>query len=262
VNYETLIFEPQGALALVRLNRPERYNALNEVMGRDLLDVALRISHDPAFRAMVITGMGTAFCSGGDIKSFVAAGDAIPQYVDKLVIDLHAFISRIIRMPKPVIAAVNGPAAGAGFSLALACDLAVASSEAVFTMAYTGIGASPDGSSTYTVPRLVGLRRGLELALTNRRLSAQEALDWGLVNRIFPATSFEADAMAFARELAAGPTSAFGNVKALMYHSLNEHLESQMELEARAITAASRTQDFREGTRAFVEKRKAEFRGK
>jgi 2-(1,2-epoxy-1,2-dihydrophenyl)acetyl-CoA isomerase len=261
VSYETLLFQPDGAVALVRLNRPERYNALNHVMGRELLDLAVEITHNPAYRVMVLTGMGKAFCSGGDIKSFVEQGDQISRHVDRMVVDLHAYVSRIIRMPKPVIAAVNGPAAGAGFSLAMACDLVVASSDAVFTMAYTGIGASPDGSSTFTVPRLVGLRRALELAMTNRLLNAQEALDWGLVNRVIPAASFEAEALAFARELANGPTVAYGNVKALMYHSLNEHLESQMELESRAITVAAKTQDFREGTKAFVEKRKAVFRG-
>jgi len=261
MSYETLLFQPEGPVALVRLNRPERYNALNDVMGRELLDVAVEISHNPAYRVMVLTGMGKAFCSGGDIKSFVEQGDQISRHVERMVVDLHAYISKIIRMAKPVIAAVNGPAAGAGFSLAMACDLVLASSESVFTMAYTGIGASPDGSSTFTIPRLVGLRRALELALTNRVLSPPEALDWGLINRVIPAVHFEADVLAFARILAEGPTVAYGHVKSLMYHSLNEHLESQMELEARAITNAARTKDFREGTKAFVEKRKAEFKG-
>ena len=262
MSYEALIVQQEGPVAVVRLNRPERYNALNDTMSRELLDMAVAVSHDPAIRALMLTGQGKAFCSGGDIKEFVAAGDRIPQFADRLTVDLHAYVSKIMRMGKPVVAAVNGPAAGAGFSLAMACDLVVASSEAVFTMAYTGIGASPDGSSTFTVPRLVGLRRALELALTNRLLTAEEALAWGLVNRVFPAASFEADALAFVRELAAGPTFAYGKVKELLYHSLSEGLESQMELEARAIVAAARTADFREGTRAFVEKRKPEFKGK
>jgi 2-(1,2-epoxy-1,2-dihydrophenyl)acetyl-CoA isomerase len=261
VSYETLIVQTEGPVAIVRLNRPERYNALNDVMGRELLDLAVKVSHDPALRAMMLTGSGKAFCSGGDVKEFVAAGDRIPEFAERLTVDLHAFISKLVRMGKPVVAAVNGPAAGAGFSLAMACDLVVASSEALFTMAYTGIGASPDGSSTFTVPRLVGLRRALELAITNRALGAEEALNWGLVNRVFPAASFEADALAFVRALAAGPTFAYGKVKELLYHSLSEHLESQMELESRAIVAAARTADFREGTRAFVEKRKAKFKG-
>ena len=261
MSYETLQLETDGPVAIVRLNRPERYNALNDRMGRELLDVAIQISHDAGIRAMMLTGNGRAFCSGGDIKEFVAAGDRIPLYADRLTVDLHAYVSKIMRMGKPVVAAVNGPAAGAGFSLAMACDLVVAADDAPFTMAYTGIGASPDGSSTFTVPRLVGLRRALELALTNRTLSAEEALQWGLVNRVFPAAGFAQDALAFTRQLAAGPTLAYGNVKALLYHSLSQGLESQMELETRAIVAAARTKDFREGTRAFVEKRKAHFQG-
>jgi 2-(1,2-epoxy-1,2-dihydrophenyl)acetyl-CoA isomerase len=261
VSYETLIVEQQGAVRVVRLNRPERYNALNDAMGRDLLDAAIEAMHDPAVRAVMVTGSGKAFCSGGDVKAFVEAGDAIPKVADRLTVDLHAAVSKMMRMPKPVVAAVNGPAAGAGFSLAMACDLVVASADAPFTMAYTGIGASPDGSSTFSVPRLVGMRRALELAMTNRVLGAQEALEWGLVNKVFPAASFMDDAMAFVQKLAEGPTLAYGRVKALMYHSLSEALESQMELESRAIADSGRTADFREGTRAFVEKRKAVFKG-
>lgn len=261
MSYETLILDRQGPVVVVRLNRPERYNALNEAMGRDLLDMAIELSHDSAVRAVMITGAGKAFCSGGDIKGFVEAGDAIGRHADRLTVDLHAAVSKMMRMAKPVVAAVNGPAAGAGFSLAMACDLVVASADAPFTLAYTGIGAAPDGSSTFSLPRVVGLRRALELALTNRVLSAQEALDWGLINRVFPAASFMGDALAFVRQLAEGPTFAYGKVKELLYHSLSEALETQMELESRAIVAASRTADFREGTRAFVEKRKASFKG-
>lgn len=261
MNYETLLMEQRGAVVVVRLNRPERYNALNEAMGRDLLDAAIQVAHDPSVRAVMVTGAGKAFCSGGDIKGFVAAGDEIPRHADRLTVDLHAAVSKMMRMAKPVVAAVNGPAAGAGFSLAMACDLVVASADAPFTMAYTGIGASPDGSSTFSVPRLVGMHRALELALTNRVLSAQEALEWGLINRVFPAVRFMEDSLAFVQQLAEGPTFAYGKVKELLYHSLSEALESQMELESRAIVAASRTADFREGTRAFVEKRKAEFKG-
>lgn len=261
MNYETLEYAPDGAVAVVRLNRPERYNALNARMGEELLDVAVRVLHDDSLRAMLITGAGRAFCAGGDIKSFVEAGDGIAELTDRMTVPLHAYVSKIVRMPKPVVAAVNGPAAGAGFSIAMAADLVAASEDAVFTFAYTGIGASPDGSSTFTVPRLIGMRRALELALTNRTLSAAEALDWGLVNRVLPAEGFGEAALAWARELASGPTLAYGKVKSLLYHSLSESLEAQMELETRAIAASSRTRDFREGTRAFVEKRPAEFAG-
>ncbi len=261
MNYETLDFSAEGPVAVVRLNRPERYNALNAQMAKELLDMTVRIAHDSAYRALMITGTGKAFCSGGDVKGFVEAGDAVPEQAERMTVDLHAFVSKLVRLGIPVLGAVNGPAAGAGFSLAMACDLIVASSDAFFTMAYTRIGASPDGSSTFTVPRLLGMRRALELAITNRVLSPEEALEWGLINRVVPAENFEQEALAFAQELAAGPTFAYGKVKELMYHSLNQNLESQMELETRAIVAAARSKDFREGTRAFVEKRKPAFQG-
>lgn len=260
--YDSLIYETAGPLAVVRLNRPDRYNALDASMGRDLLDAVLRVSHDPALRALMITGQGRAFCAGGDVKAFVEAGAEVPAYADRLTVDLHAAVSKLMRMEKPSLAAVNGPAAGAGFSLAMTCDLVVASEEASFTLAYTQIGASPDGSSTFTLPRILGVRRAMELALTNRTLNAQEAVAWGLANRLLPAEGFEREARRIAAQLAAGPTRAFGQVKALLYHSFHESLEGQLEREARAIVDASRSEDFREGTRAFVEKRQPGFKGK
>jgi 2-(1,2-epoxy-1,2-dihydrophenyl)acetyl-CoA isomerase len=171
-------------------------------------------------------------------------------------------VSRLARSPKPVIMAVNGVAAGGGMSLALAGDLVVAAESAKFTMAYSKIAASPDGSSTYFLPRLIGIRRALELHFTNRTLSAREAMDWGLVNRVHPDADFRGAAAALARELAQGPTLAFGRAKLLFQQSTQESLETQMELEAQAIAQSGATEDFRNGVAAFVRKQPARFAGR
>ena len=262
LKYETILLSQEGTLAILQFNRPQQYNAIDDRMAAELLDAVVHVQNNPEVRALMVTGAGDAFHSGGDIKAFVKAGEALPDLLERMLVPLHGFISHLVRMPKPVVAAVNGPAAGAGFSLAMACDIVVARADAVFTVGYTKIGASPDGGSTFFMTRLLGLRRALELTLTNRVLTAQEAMEWGLVNRVFPVETFQEEARAFAQELARGPTAAFGESKNLLYHSQNHELETQMELEAKGIIASSRTEDFKEGIKAFVEKRKAEFKGK
>ncbi len=260
--FQTIQLSREGAVAVLRFHRPESYNAINHVMAPELLEAAIEVQEDPAVRALVLTGEGAAFHAGGDVKEFVGQGEAVGTYIDRMVIPFHAFISHLVRMPKPVVAAVNGVAAGAGFSIAMACDVVLARADAVFTVAYSRIGASPDGSLTFFLVRHLGLRRAMELYLSNRVLSAQEALEWGLVTQVLPVEGFLPAALEQARTLAAGPTAAYGLAKQLFYHSLNQTLETQLELEARGIIAASKTQDFREGTRAFVEKRKAAYQGR
>ena len=173
----------------------------------------------------------------------------------------HAAVSRFSRMDAPLIAAVNGMAAGAGFSLAAACDLSVAAESARFASQYTAASLSPDGSSTYFVPRLVGTRRAMELMLTNRRLSAAEALEWGLINAVVPDDELKAHVGELAQTLARGATLAFGSVKRLLHDSLSATLETQMETEAREIASLTKSRDGREGVRAFLEKRAPEFIG-
>jgi 2-(1,2-epoxy-1,2-dihydrophenyl)acetyl-CoA isomerase len=258
--YTTIALEVGDGIAEITLNRPEAANALNADMARELHDAVLRCDADAAVRAVIVTGTGRFFCAGGDLKSFSAQGADLPRHLKQVTADFHAAVSRMNRMDAPVIMAVNGTAAGAGFSLALCGDLAIAAESARFTMAYTRAGLTPDGSSTYFLPRLVGLRRAKELTLTNRTLSAQEALDWGLVNRVTADDEVLPAARALAAELASGATLALGAAKRLLDGGLNTTLETAMEDEAQAIATMARTADGREGIQAFLEKRPATFR--
>ncbi len=190
MGYEAIRYEIRDAVATIALNRPEAYNALNLTLGRDLFHATLEADEDRAVRCIVITGTGKAFCAGGDVKDFNDSPDRIGILIKELTTYLHGAVSRLARTAKPVIMAVNGVAAGGGMSLALAGDLVVAAESAKFTMAYSKIAASPDGSSSYFLPRMIGLRRALELHYTNRVLSAREAMDWGLVNRVHPDAEF------------------------------------------------------------------------
>ena len=259
-SYTTLALDVRDGVAEITLNRPEAANALNAEMGRELHDAVLRCDADDAVRALIITGSGRFFCAGGDLKSFAAQRDDLPRHLKQVTADFHAAVSRLNRMDAPVLMAINGVAAGAGFSFALAGDLALAAESARFTMAYTRAGLTPDGSSTYFLPRLVGLRRAKELTLTNRTLSAAEALAWGLVNQVVPDAELLPAARALASELATGATLALGAAKRLLDSGLNATLETAMEDEAQTIAAMARTADGREGMQAFLEKRPASFR--
>ena len=259
---ETLRFELADNVARVTLDRPDAANAMNTQMTKDLLEVGIECDENPEVRAVLLRSEGRMFCAGGDLASFAEAGDALPRRLKEMTVYLHAAITRLTRGRAPVIAAVQGPAAGGGFSLACAADLIIASEQAVFTMAYTRAGLTPDGSSTWFLPRLLGRRRALELILTNRVLSAAEAQDWGLVNEVVPAAELDSRAGDLARKLAAGPTWAFGRSRELVMRSYSEDLESQMEFESQAIADAARTEDAAEGIAAFFEKRRASFIGR
>jgi 2-(1,2-epoxy-1,2-dihydrophenyl)acetyl-CoA isomerase len=262
MQYTTLLFEIRDGVAHITLNRPDASNAVDMEMGRELMDAALHCDEDPAIRAVVISGAGSVFCVGGDLKNFATQREHLPYHLKELTTYLHAAISRLARMDAPVVAAVNGVAAGAGFSLAMSCDLILAAESARFTMAYSKAGLTPDGSSTYFLPRLVGFRRAMELTLTSRVLSAQEASEWGIVNRVVPDKDLSTEAAELASQLAAGPTKALGTSKRLLHISWTETLETQMEHEARSIADTARTADAREGIAAFTEKRTASFEGR
>ena len=262
MSYETLTLARADGVATLTLNRPEAFNALNIALGRDLFHAVLEVDDDPSVRAVVITGAGKAFCAGGDVKGFADNLDRIGALIKELTTYLHGAVSRLCRADKPVIMAINGVAAGGGMSLALAGDLVLAAESARFTMAYSRIAATPDGSSSYYLPRLIGIRRAMELYFTNRVLSAREAQEWGLITRVVPDGELDAAARTLARELAQGPTKAFGGAKRLFHQSTWESLETQMELEAQAIAASGRTEDFRAGVTAFANKQPApSFRG-
>src|SRR3989475_6285541 len=260
--YQHLLCDRQDQIAMITLNRPDAYNALNRGLGQDLFHAALDVDDDPDVRCVVITGAGKAFCAGGDVKDFADNLDHIGALVKELTTYLHGAVSRLCRSEKPVIMAVNGVAAGGGFSFALCGDLVLAAESAKFTMAYSKIAATPDGSSSYFLPRVIGLPRAMELYFTNRVLSARQALEWGLVTRVVPDAELTAAVSTLARELAQGPTKAFGGAKRLFHQSTWESLETQMELEAQAIAASGRTEDFKNGVRAVANNKAPTFEGR
>jgi len=262
MTYETVLFETSDAVATITMNRPDEANALNLTMARELAELSILCDEDPGIRAVVIAGTGRFFSAGGDVASFAAAGTGTSALIKEMTMYLHAAISRFSRMNAPLVGAVDGIAAGAGFSIVTACDLVVAAESATFLSAYTAAALSPDGSSSYFLPRQIGMKRSAELMLTNRRLSAREAFAWGIVNRVVEVGDALSAAQALAAELAAGATLAFGAVKHLLHESLTSSLESQMETESRLIAEMSATQDGREGITAFVEKRIPEFKGR
>jgi 2-(1,2-epoxy-1,2-dihydrophenyl)acetyl-CoA isomerase len=262
MDYQSLTLERKDNVATITLNRPDAFNALNLALGRDLFHASIEVDEDPEVRCVVVTGTGKAFCAGGDVKDFVDNLPRVGALVKELTTYLHGAVSRFCRTDKPVVMAVNGVAAGGGLSLALSGDLVVATESARFTMAYSKIAATPDGSSSYFLPRLIGLRRTMELYFTNRVLTAREAFDWGLVTRVVPDAEFKAAVTTLAREMAQGPSRAYGGAKRLFHESTWTSLETQMELEAQAIANSGRTEDFRAGVTAFAEKKSPVFRGR
>jgi 2-(1,2-epoxy-1,2-dihydrophenyl)acetyl-CoA isomerase len=262
MTYNTLIFEVESGVGIIRLNRPEDGNAIIPEMARELLDVAIRCDENPNVRAVVLTGTGKMFCVGGDLKAFASQAKGVSRYVIEITHAFHAAISRFNWMDAPVVGAINGTAAGGGFSLSLTTDIAIAAESAKFTMAYTKAGLVPDGSSSYFLARIVGLRRAKEMALLNPILSAKQAMEWGLVNRVVADDRVLSTALEIAHKLAKGPTRSFGETKRLILTGATESLESQMERESRTIAVMASSADGREGIDAFVNKRTPEFQGK
>lgn len=259
--FETLNFDLDKGIARITLNRPDAAHSLNLKMAQELMQVAILCDSLSEVRAVLLTAEGKMFCAGGDVQSFHQASDQAPQLIKEITANLHAANSRFARMRAPLIVAVNGTAAGAGFSLAMAGDIVLASEKAKFTMAYTGIAVSPDGGSTTWLPRLVGLRRAQELIYTNRVLSAEEALDWGLLTKVVADDNLAEEATKLAEQLAAGPTEAYARARALLLSSYENGLETQLELESRGISHCIGSSDGREGLAAFVERRKPSFKG-
>jgi len=255
-------FEIRGSVGYITLNRPDAANALNAEVARQLDQAALQCDENKKIRAVLMTGAGRMFCGGGDLKAFAAQpGSELPAYLKSVTLYFHQALHRFARMQAPLVVAVNGNAGGGGMSLALAGDIVLAAESARFTMAYTRVGLTPDGSSTYTLPRLIGLRRAAELMLTNRTLTAREAEQIGLITRTVPDNELRDQAETLVRELAQGATHAIGGVKRLLYSSATSSLAEQMELETEWIAEMARTGDAHEGITAFLGKRNPKFTG-
>lgn len=255
---KTVLVDVADGIATVTLNRPDAGNALDMAMGRDLLEAALRCESDRNVRAVVITGAGRNFGFGGDVRGMAEQGEAVGGFLNELTTYIHAAISAFTRMRAPVIAAVNGTAAGGSVGLVCMADMAIAGRGSKFSLAYTGIGMAPDCGTSFLLPRIVGRRRALELFLTNRVLAADEALDWGLVNQVVEDAEVVSQARALAARFAAGPTESYGAVKRLM-NSTDPGFEAQMAAEGRAIAAQAVHPNGVEGVRAFIEKRKPSY---
>jgi 2-(1,2-epoxy-1,2-dihydrophenyl)acetyl-CoA isomerase len=255
--YQTITLEQAGPIARLTLNRPDAANGMNDTMTRELADIAKRLDN-ASTKVVTITGSGRFFCAGGDLKSFATAPSR-GQHIKGVADDLHRAISSFARMDAVVITSINGTAAGAGFSLAVTGDLVLAAESATFTMAYTKVGLSPDGSSSYFLPRLIGITKTKELMLTNRSLSAQEAQQWGLVTEVVPDDQLASRTDELAAQMADTAAGSNGSVKALMLATFSSGLEEQMEMEGRIIAGRAESTDGREGVDAFMAKRKPKF---
>jgi 2-(1,2-epoxy-1,2-dihydrophenyl)acetyl-CoA isomerase len=250
-----------GGVATIALNRPHVMNAMDGEMMQQLRPVTEAVEKDPAVRAVVLRGEGAAFMAGGDVAVFHQHLAELPELIVTWGREMHAAFLALRRMGKPVLASVHGAVAGAGFSLMCAADLAIAAADTRFTLAYASIGASPDGGSTYFLPRLVGYKKAMEMIMLPDRFDAETARQNGLVNWVVPNDRLAEETARIAQRLAAGPTRAFAEAKRLVNQSLDP-LDAQMEQELQAFSRCARGADLKEGVTAFVEKRKPAFTGK
>jgi 2-(1,2-epoxy-1,2-dihydrophenyl)acetyl-CoA isomerase len=260
-SHETVDVTRDGSAARILLNRPEALNAWNEQFGQDLLDAVSAVASDDSVRAVLITGAGRGFSSGADLKEQRTTAEGAPDLSSRLREVYHPIITALRQMPKPVIAAVNGPAVGIGCSLALAADLIVAAESAYFLLAFVNIGLVPDGGSTAFLPARIGYARAAEMAMLGERVPAEQALQWGLINRVVSDGELEGAGDAVLQLLAQGPTTSYAGSKRLLNRRMYGGLAEQLEAEADQQREQGSTQDFLEGVTAFVEKRPPRFTG-
>ena len=258
---ENVLIEKEGGLTILTLNRPNEANALTLDLAKEFYEAICQCSTDPDTRSVLLTGNGKMFCGGGDLKFFLKHKDNTKEIIAKMTHYIHGGIALMSQMNPPVVVAVNGTAGGGGLSLAISGDIVISAKSAKFTLAYTKAALSPDASSTYYLPRLIGLRRAKELMLTNRVLSAEEAYSLGMIDSVVDDAELMDTALKQAREFASGPTSAYGSVKKLMISTFSSSLTEQMEKEAYHIAENASSPDGQEGMTAFAEKRRPLFKG-
>ncbi|MHA6344435.1 enoyl-CoA hydratase/isomerase family protein [Roseivivax sp. CAU 1761] len=256
-----ILLQRHGPEARITLNRPEAGNALTQPMVEELLEAALEVAHDPAVRVVTLTGAGRMFCVGGDVGDFAANSDGIGAYLARIAGTLHQALAQFAAMEKPLLVLVNGPAAGAGMSLAIGGDMVLAAPEAHFTAAYGGIGLTPDGGMPWTLPRLVGLRRAQDIVLSNRRVAAAEAEAIGLVTRVTAPGALAEEGAALAERLAGQAVAAMGRARWLMATGTTEPYATQLDREVQSIVAAGSGPEGREGVAAFSARRRPDFQG-
>lgn len=257
---EPILLNVEDGIATITLNRPEAGNAINLLLAKAMFQAALKCEADPAIRCVVLTAKGRLFCAGGDLGDFATAGANIGAYLAELAGTLHMAVARLMRMRKPLLVLVNGPAAGAGLSLALMGDMVIAGRAANFSTAYGGVGLSPDGGASWMLPRLVGMRLAQEMIIANRRLSAEEAEAHGLITAVVDDAELVAEGQKRAARLNASAVGAIGAARALLLESIGGGFEAHLDLELRSIAERGTSAECREGVAAFLEKRKPDFK--
>lgn len=260
-----ILVDKKDNIALVTLNRPLALNTMNVQMATGLRQTFADLEYDESVRCVVIKGAGEHFCAGGDVQFFASlikdSSEERKGIIHSLIADIHDAIISIRRMPKPVLTSVRGAAAGFGVSLMLAADLAVASKNAYFKLAYTDIGLSPDGGATFTLPRILGQRRAMQLILMNDSLNSEAACNIGMINWVVEDDALEEKTLEIAKKLAKGPTEAFTHVKEALNNTFHNTLAQQLDLEKNLFLSCLETQDFAEGVMSFLEKRNPNFKG-